>query len=173
MTDPLDEQSWAFALRLYAEPDVAVCCLRLQDEAGVDVMLLLAVASACRRGLALTPSDLGELANVCRPWREQIVHPLRAVRVALKSEPPPAPNAAGETLRNHIKAAELQAERLQNDLLATWLQRKGGVLRAVTLEELHSALRSVVVLALPEQNRICDLTPAIDTIAAAAARVAA
>ncbi|MGB6637399.1 MAG: DUF2390 domain-containing protein, partial [Bradyrhizobium sp.] len=36
----LEADSWAFALAIYAKPGVAEACLTLQNEAGVDVMLL-------------------------------------------------------------------------------------------------------------------------------------
>ena len=173
--DSLDVQSWAFALRIYAEPGVAVACLRLQDEAGVDVMLLLAVAFAWRRGIALSAADITAMDAACRPWREQIVRPLRALRTALKAGPVPAPNTATESLRNQIKASELHAERIANDLLASWLQQRAHAPRAVTTDELHAALREVVTQALPEpqRDRIGDLAPAIDSVAAAAQLIAA
>ncbi len=172
---PLNEQSWAFALAIYAEPDVATACLRLQDEAGVDVMLLLAVAFAGHRGNPLASSDIKEMDEACRPWREQVVRPLRALRIALKAGPQPAPNAGTETLRNQIKASELHAERLANDLLASWLQRRAGKRRVVTPDELHASLCDVVTLAAqtPEGISIGGLVPAIEIIAAAVPRIAA
>jgi uncharacterized protein (TIGR02444 family) len=36
----LEADSWAFALAIYAKPGVAEACLTLQNEAGVDVMIL-------------------------------------------------------------------------------------------------------------------------------------
>ena len=54
MTDDgreLAAESWAFALKLYAEPGVSDACLKLQADTGVDVMMLLVVtfAAAQRR----------------------------------------------------------------------------------------------------------------------------
>ena len=46
--DPAAE-SWAFALKIYAQPGIAEACLRLQAEAGVDVMMLLTAAFAAAR----------------------------------------------------------------------------------------------------------------------------
>ena len=170
---PIEQQSWEFALKLYAEPGVAESCLRLQDEAGVDVMLLLAVAFAGHRGIHLSPSDIQAMVAISRPWREQIVQPLRALRIALKSGPEPAPNAATETLRDQIKASELHAERLENDLLAAWLQDKASASSAVTLNDRHAALRRVVALTQRESDRVDDLGSAIDCIAEAAQRLIA
>jgi uncharacterized protein (TIGR02444 family) len=172
--DSLEEQSWAFALRIYAEPGVAEACLRLQNEAGVDVILLLMVAFAASREILLSPSDLSQMDDACRPWREQIVQPLRALRVKLKSGPSPAPGAATERLRSQIKASELQAERIANDVLASLLIQKAGTLRPITADQCRAALCDVVVLALPEtqRDRIGDLMPPIGIIAAAIPRAA-
>ena len=171
----IEDRSWAFALAIYAEPGVSEACLRLQDEAGVDVMLLLAVAFAARRGIALSASDISAMDAACRPWREQVVRPLRALRIALKSGPLPAPNEASEKLRSQIKLSELQAERLACDLLASWMQSRAGTSRAIAAEEFVAALGQVVDQALPrsQRDRIVDLAPAIDIIAAAARRIPA
>lgn len=174
-SDSLDEQGWAFALRIYAEPDVAAACLQLQDKAGVDVSLLLTVAFACRRGIPLSPPDISAMDAVSRPWREQIVQPLRALRIALKAGPWPAPNAATEKLRTRIKTSELRAERLAVDQLTSWLQIDAVAMRDVGADELRAALRQVLVLASKEPDRdpIGGLASAIDTIATAAQRIAA
>src|ERR1700744_5128306 len=115
----LEADGWAFALPLYAQPGVADACLRLQDEACVDVMIfLMTVFAALRHRVLLTPAEIRELDEDGRPWREQIVQPLRALRTRLKTGPLPAPSRATEPFRSTIKAAELAAERLQNQLLA-------------------------------------------------------
>ncbi|MCA6108518.1 TIGR02444 family protein [Bradyrhizobium cenepequi] len=145
----IDAESWAFALELYAEPGVSDACLQLQNECGVDVMMLLmATFAAVRRGIMLTPTDVAEMDAACRGWREQIVLPLRALRTTLRSGPPPAPNEQTEKLRSSIKAAELSAERLQNDVLAQWLAKLPSQSRALQRKDIISALRAVVDLAL-------------------------
>ncbi|WP_165421183.1 TIGR02444 family protein [Bradyrhizobium sp. Leo170] len=145
----IDAESWAFALELYAEPGIADACLQLQNECGVDVMMLLmATFAAIRRGVALTPSDVAGMDAACRGWREQIVLPLRALRTTLKSGPAPAPNEQTENLRSSIKAAELSAERLQNELLAQWLAKLPAQSRALQRKDIISALRAVIDFAL-------------------------
>ena len=178
MVDQLDQnlrgESWAFALRIYAEPGVADACLGLQAEAGIDVvMLLMATFAVARRGILLTPSDLRDMDEVCRPWRQQIVQPLRTLRVALKSGPSPAPSPATEALRTHIKAGELSAEHLQNDMLAEWLRQKAPQSRAGTRGELRAVLRRMVMLDLQGRGsqQIVDVSSAIEDIVAAAARI--
>jgi uncharacterized protein (TIGR02444 family) len=170
----LDAESWAFALAIYAQPRVAECCLALQAEAGVDVIILLFAAfAAVRHHIRLEPSDLAEIERICVLWRDQVVRPLRAFRVALKSGPPPAPNRATERLRSKIKASELSAERIQNDLLADYLRHKAPQHRPVTPEDVRAVLRNVVMLALQTRDgdRIAAHGPAIDAIADAASRL--
>ena len=167
----LEAESWAFALQLYAQPGVADACLKLQDEAGVDVMMsLMIVFAAATRRVLLTPAEIRELDEACRPWREQIVHPLRAIRTRLKAGPSPAPGNATEPFRSTIKAAELAAERLQNQLLAERLPLRAPERDAVAPVDLRAVLRSVVTLALEKRpgKPLSDLLSAIDVIADAA-----
>ena len=167
----LEADSWAFALDIYARPGVADACLHLQNEAGIDIMMFLMVAyAAVRHRIWLTPSEFRELDDVCRPWREQIVHPLRAIRSGLKTGPRPAPNSETEQFRSKVKAVELAAERLQNQLLAECLPRRPPERDAVDPEDLRATLRRVVAHFLGTRgNRpIADLQPSIDVIVQAA-----
>ena len=167
----LEADGWAFALHLYAQPGVADACLKLQDEAGVDVMMaLMIIFAAVRHGVLLTPSEIRELDDACRPWREEIVQRLRAVRIRLKTGPSPAPGSATEPFRSTIKAAELAAERLQNQLLAERLPLRAPEKDAVAADDLRSVLRSVVTLALEKRpgRQLSDLLSPIGVIVGAA-----
>ncbi|WP_051334298.1 TIGR02444 family protein [Bradyrhizobium sp. Ai1a-2] len=153
VSQAIDTESWSFALELYAKPGIADACLQLQNECGVDVMMLLmATFAAVRRGIALTPTDIGGMDAACRDWREQIVLPLRRLRTTLKSGPAPAPNEQSEKLRSSIKAAELSAERLQNEVLAQWLAKLPSQSRALQRETIISALRAVIDFALQRRG---------------------
>jgi uncharacterized protein (TIGR02444 family) len=168
----LEADSWAFALEIYARPGVADACLRLQNEAGVDVLMLLMVTyGAVRHRILLSPTEIRQLDEACRPWREQIVRPIRAIRSALKSGPLPAPNSETEQFRSKVKAIELAAERLQNQLLAERLPLRPPQRDAVDPNDLRSVLRAVVThfLEMPEGKPIADLLPSIDAIVDAAA----
>jgi uncharacterized protein (TIGR02444 family) len=166
----LEADSWAFALEIYARPGVADACLKLQNEAGVDVMMLLMVAyAAVRHRIFLTASEIRTLDETCRPWREQIVRPIRAIRSGLKSGPLPAPNGETEQFRSKVKAIELAAERLQNQLLAERLPLRPPERDAVDPDELRSVLRSVVMLFLETRGKPnAELLPSIDEIVEAA-----
>jgi uncharacterized protein (TIGR02444 family) len=172
----LDDASWAFALRVYAEPGVAPACLGLQVEAGVDVtMMLVAAFAAARCGIVVSSSEIAQMDALCRPWREQVVQPLRALRIALKSGPAPAPGRDTEPLRTQIKSSELTAERLQNDLLAAWLQAKLPECSGVRDDDLRLVLRAVILFALQRRagQLTADMVFAVDEIAAAVRRIPA
>jgi uncharacterized protein (TIGR02444 family) len=161
------DNSWAFALRLYAKPGVAEACLTLQAEAKVDVMMMLvATFAASQRNILLTPADIEAMNDICRPWREQVVHPLRALRVTLKSGPAPVPSDATDRLRVQIKASELTAERLENDLIAKWLEQKMPAQQELVRADLFDVVTHIVRQASGAQHDAVAL--AIGTIVVAA-----
>jgi len=114
---------WTFSLALYAGPGVAPACLALQGRHGLDVNLLLygLWTGISGRG-RLSATDLEAAAAMAEAWRAEIVQPLRQVRTRLKAvlaaPPPGMPPAALQTLREAVKAAELDAEHLQQLALA-------------------------------------------------------
>ena len=172
----LEADSWAFALDIYARPGVADACLTLQNEAGVDVMILLMVTyAAVRHRILLTPAETGKLDEACRPWREQIVRPLRTIRSALKAGPSPAPSSETEQFRSKVMTIELAAERLENRLLAECLPLKPPAKDAVSPKELRSILEDVVTLFLERHGEkpLADLVSSINLIVGAALQSAA
>jgi uncharacterized protein (TIGR02444 family) len=174
-SESLAAECWAFALALYAEPGVQEACLHLQERAGVDVMLLLvAVFAASRAQIHLHAEDIRAMDDASRPWREQVVRPLRALRRRLTTGPAPAPSAASEKLRSQIKLSELAAERLENDLLAAWLESKTPGKVALARPEIDDVIRTVVRLAPNDEagRQIGDMSSAIGVISDAADRLA-
>ncbi len=108
---------WVFSQDHYGRPGVAEACLALQDRRGLDVNILLFCCWAGLRGQALTAGELGERIDALRPWQAHVVQPLRAARRWLKGQQT-APAQAAEALRQAIKAQELEAERLEQLILA-------------------------------------------------------
>ncbi|NUU33725.1 TIGR02444 family protein [Pseudomonas sp. C2B4] len=99
---------WSFSLTLYARPGVEQACLQLQS-AGVNVCLLLCGAWLGQRGVACSEPRLQQLRSVAGPWDADVVQPLRALRTQWKSTA--AQDAELRTLREQVKALELEAER--------------------------------------------------------------
>jgi len=166
----LEADSWAFALAIYAKPGVAEACLTLQDRAGVDVMLLLATTfAAVKHRLLLTPDEIRALDEACRLWREQIVWKLRAIRIELKSGPQPAPSAT-EQFRSQVKALELAAEKLENQLLVECLPLRPPEKEIVKPERLRAVLEDVVSFFAERRGTAsrAGLPSSIDTIVEAA-----
>ena len=170
-SNELEAECWAFALAIYARPGVAEACLTLQNEAGVDVMLLLTTTfAAVKHRFLLTPDEIRTLDEACRPWREQIVRPLRTVRSGLKSGPQPAPSEATERFRSQVKALELAAERLENKLLVECLPLRPPGKETVRSEQLRTVIESVVSFFAEKHDTApeADLPSSIDTIVEAA-----
>jgi len=108
---------WRFSLRFYAVPGVAPACIELQDRAGVDVNVLFFLLWNAAQGRTLSQAEVADIDRKVGAWRDVAVVPLRSIRRALRT--PPAIMAAdvAEGFRNRIKAAELEAERLQQEAL--------------------------------------------------------
>jgi len=167
----LEAECWAFALAIYARPGVAEACLTLQNEAGVDVMLLLTTTfAAVKHRLLLTPDEVRALDEACRPWRVQIVWPLRTIRTGLKTGPHPAPSEATEPFRSQVKALELAAEKLQNKLLVECLPLRPPEKDTMKPEQLRTVLGDVVSLFAEGRSTApkTNLASSIDTIVEAA-----
>lgn len=98
---------WTFSLRLYAEPGVAEVCLRLQDELGVNVNLLLFCCWLDANGSDKGSDFLRSVEASVEHWQTDVVQPLRRIRKRV---------AAGDFYRR-LKTIELEAERLEQDML--------------------------------------------------------
>lgn len=136
------QAAWAFMLDFYRRQGVSEACLVLQDEAGVDVVeMLMLVYADSALGKRLSGREIEALRAGTAGWREDAVLPLRAIRRKLKSPRQDIAESAKEQLRTEIKKAELQAERLQVDFIARWLDNAagGGPALEITLSGLVSA----------------------------------
>jgi uncharacterized protein (TIGR02444 family) len=112
---------WRWSLVTY--PKVEHILLDLQDRYGADVNLVL----FCLWIGELTPEAVARAEAAVRPWRQEVVVPLRKIRRALKQE-----REAG-TLREHVKAAELEAERLAQLQLTNAVSGPCGRSKAVAI----------------------------------------
>lgn len=109
---------WHFSLAVYRMPGVSAACLRLQDDAGADVNLLLYFCwLATVRDAPLDEAEIRRIVDATADWRDRVVRPLRGVRRWLKDGAAGMPRDSVEGLRSDVKRVELESEQLQQDLL--------------------------------------------------------
>jgi uncharacterized protein (TIGR02444 family) len=116
-----------FAARIYAQPGVETICLRLQDDEGQCVPLLLWRLWSVHEGRRVHAVLLDRAVEVARSWERLVVAPLREVRRRLKAPLPPAADAVRAALRDQVAAVELAAERIVLDALDALTPQPGGV----------------------------------------------
>lgn len=101
---------WRFSLALYGRSGVADSCLKLQDEAGADVNLLLLGFWRAEQGLApWGEAEIAALGAAVAPVNE-VLRPFRAARRRLKELIGAEP--AADELYQQAKALELRLEEL-------------------------------------------------------------
>lgn len=110
--------AWTWILDAYARPGVAEACLELQDTHDQCVPLLLTTAWAAAEGRVLDAETIEAAVDTARAYDSAIVAPLRALRRTLKGPLPDIDDAARQSLRDQIKAVELEAERRLIEALA-------------------------------------------------------
>jgi len=118
---------WEFSLQIYPNEGVEAACLTLQDDAGADVNLLLLCCFVARYGVRLTPEAMETLARQASAWQLEVVGPLRAVRRRLKQPVGGVLPEAAAPLRKALQDVELEAERLEQDVLQAVLRTLGGL----------------------------------------------
>ena len=107
---------WSFALATYERRTVRGICLRLQDDHGLDVMVLLGCLWAADRGLQLEPAQIGALVAAIGPWQTKVTARLRWARRAAGRLA--GPDADTGPLRAAILGAERAAERVTAERVA-------------------------------------------------------
>ncbi len=103
---------WDWAVAAYGADGVADACLTLQDAHDQNVPLLLWGAWNAATGRRPDADDVEAACDTARAWQSAAIAPLRAVRRTLKSPIPDIDDGPRLALREQVKAAELQAERL-------------------------------------------------------------
>jgi len=89
----------------------------LQDEASVDVNLLLFLLFLAEHQKSVEMPDIARLNASVSEWREQVVKRLRDLRRALKPGIGEIPGTVSETFRGQIKRLELESERIEQAAL--------------------------------------------------------
>ncbi len=131
------EKFWNFSVALYARPGVEEALLRLQDEDGLDVTLVLFCLHAATRGESLGGARLDAMRRIGTVWGEGVVAPLRAARRAMKPLAPPGSPA--ERLREDVNRLELAAEKAMHAELEALLPEGSGASGGRALAERNLA----------------------------------
>lgn len=123
---------WTFSLRVYRRPGVANACIALQDRLGVDVNMLLLAMWTAWHGTILAGRPLAAATSFSRTWSNNVVRPLRAARRFLRAPSlPPLPAVDRSDLRPKVARVELQAEKIEQTVLAAFVpvahRRLGGL----------------------------------------------
>jgi uncharacterized protein (TIGR02444 family) len=133
---------WSFSLAVYSDDSVQQECLNLQDQYGIDVNVLLFCAYAgVIHGAIMPETALREALDIVAEWNDNVVSGLRMSRRALNpfaidqmSNGPSVPSAAA--LRNSVKAAELEAERIEQ--ATAWQSGEPGAAAAANIRGLFT-----------------------------------
>lgn len=114
MAEPVSaEQLWQFSLALY--PEVKNLCLQWQNDAGVNVNLLLLLCYLEQQQLSVTAAELQQLATTLDSFSAQFTRPLRALRQS--SAKASLSGVQQQTLKQALLQAELELEKLEQQLL--------------------------------------------------------
>ena len=110
------QRFWRFAVALYAHAEVRTQLLSWQDNNGANVNLALLCIWAGTQGRLIDSSDLVRANNAVSGWNAAVTRPLRKLRQRLKTEWQPL-SLNTEPSRQAVMAAELEAERAEQELL--------------------------------------------------------
>jgi uncharacterized protein (TIGR02444 family) len=134
---PPDAQSplWRFSLGFYARPAVCTACLALQETGGADVNVLLFLLwlAGARRMLDAAQLDLALRAT--RDWQTGVIAVLRDLRLHMKEHSFGVSLYGADAVREHVKAVELEAERLEQEKLYAFAAEPGFACGSASVED--------------------------------------
>jgi len=141
---------WEFSVETYGRPEVQTACLRLQEDMGADVNIVL---YCCWRG-AVEIEELETLMAKLAPWQQDVVGNLRAIRRLMK----PMVNELGiqsepaEKLRKKIVGLELEAENLQQSIMERLASRRRTTLPPSPNAAAHNLAQYFQILQISPDN---------------------
>ena len=134
-TAPAGTDFWAWANDVYARPGVADSLISGQDNAGLNVNMMLWACWSATAFDDIPESAMRSAMGALAEWSDTVTAPLRAARRGAKPFEGQSGFQKAAALRNAIKSAELDAERIEieilEDLAALYLtpSSEGGVKR--------------------------------------------
>jgi uncharacterized protein (TIGR02444 family) len=151
------EAFWRFSLDFYGREGVTAALLSLQDEAALDVNLILFALWCGLSGRGrLDAERLAAAEHAARPIRRDLVEPLRELRRRLKLDPDPAV----QRLREEVKRLELAAEQIVQSRLAAIAGPADAALPRA--ERLAAAAANLAIYVAPASEQAKLLMQALD-----------
>jgi len=120
---------WDFSLKHYAKAAVQQQCLQLQEEAGANVnVVLFALWLAAEK--RLFDHDLVLHHAELLHWHDQVIVPMRQARCGVRQ------SGLSENLYETVKKSELDAERVEQDILYSLLPQFAEASGELSLQQL-------------------------------------
>lgn len=151
---------WDWAVAAYGAPGVSQACLALQDDHDQNAPLLLWSAWVAATGRRPDAETLEAVCDTARAWDGVVVAPLRAMRRTLKAPVPDIDDGPRETIRNRVKALELEAERHLLEALEALAPEPTGPPRPAIDALAATARVWAPVTPRPALIRLADALPA-------------
>ena len=151
---------WNWAVAAYGAPGVSQACLALQDDHDQNAPLLLWSAWVAATGRRPDAETLEAVCDTARAWDGVVVAPLRAMRRTLKAPVPDIDDGPRETIRNRVKALELEAERHLLEALEALAPKPTGAPRPAVDALAAIARVWAPVTPRPALIRLADALPA-------------
>src|SRR5690606_37744207 len=151
-----DQSLWEFCLAIYSQPAIEQICLRLQDQGGANVNILLWLCWLADRGVSVDQQQLDLGVQKIASWHSDVVAPLRQLRRNIKQDYPHSQQAVSHA-RESIKTAELVAEKVELDWLeefaSGWKVSAVSVPRSANLQSYFNQLG----LTQAFNNEACEI----------------
>lgn len=142
-----DHPFWDFSLEVYAREGVADACLRLQDDLGIDVNMLLFCCWAGRSGGGeLGERTIADAAGAVGSWNDEIVRPLRRLRRRLKGGFTGVREERSLELRREIQAIEIESEHIEQLFLGETFARADDEKLPAEIRAGHAAVNVAAYL---------------------------
>ncbi|MDY6974229.1 MAG: TIGR02444 family protein [Thermodesulfobacteriota bacterium] len=110
---------WDFTLNVHSQTGIHEACLELQVTYGLDVnMLFFCCWVGSAGGGTVGREVIGRALEAVTHWQEEIVRPVWRARHRLKNEFREFPSSLTEPLRQALIAAEVDAEHIEQLVLA-------------------------------------------------------
>lgn len=109
---------WGFAVRVYGMRGIKDTCLAVQARYGLSISTLLGAIWTGAHGYGrMGATQLETTVRRATEWHREVIEPMRALRRRLRQQPPPGLEERTDALRHEVLRQELEAERIEQQLL--------------------------------------------------------